>query len=68
MCPMRTIIATPLHFLRLRLSSIFYFIVALGLYTTVHCGLQLHVTLITLILTPSSAMVRVNAWRMRLRL
>ena len=63
-----TIIATPFHFLRLRLSSIFCFIVVLGLYTTVHCSLQLHMTLITPILTPSSTMVRVNAWCVRSRL
>ena len=35
-----TIIATPLHFLRLPLSSIFCFILALGLYTIVHCRIS----------------------------
>ena len=40
MCPIYTIIAIPLHFLRLPLSSIFCFIVALGLYTIVHCRIS----------------------------
>ena len=55
-----TIIATPLHFLRLPLSSIFCFIVALGpstLSSIADLGLQLHVTLIT---PPSHTVARVN--------
>ena len=59
-----TIIAAPLHFLRLSLSSIFCFIVALGPESRSAVARDVDYP----VLIPSRTMARVNAWRMRSRL